>query len=150
MALDMAKYRRIFLEESTDHLAEISRALIDLEKEMDNAPAIDTIFRMAHSIKSMAASLGYDPVADLSHRMEDRMEGVRASGRVRDAQEMGLLFRSLEALETMVAAVSGEQDPMPADGALIEALAASATELVDPVVSDSPDAVGGEPKKVRS
>ena len=146
----MAKYRRIFLEESTDHLAEISRALIDLEKEMDNAPAIDTIFRMAHSIKSMAASLGYDPVADLSHRMEDRMEGVRAAGRVRDAEEMGLLFRSLEALETMVAAVSGEQDPMPADAALIEALAASATALADPLPADSPDAVGGEPKKVRS
>ena len=56
MALDMAKYRRIFLEESADHLAEISRALFDLEKEMDNAPAIDTIFRMAHSIKSMAVA----------------------------------------------------------------------------------------------
>ncbi len=43
MALDMAKYRRIFLEEATDHLGEISRALLDLEKEMSNAPAIDTI-----------------------------------------------------------------------------------------------------------
>ena len=152
MALNMAKYRRIFLEESADHLAEISRALIDLEKEMDNAPAIDTIFRMAHSIKSMAASLGYDPVADLSHRIEDRMEGVRASGRVSDVEELGLLFRSLEALETMVAAISGEQDPAPADAALIDALAAQATALADPLPSplpsDSPDAVGGEPKKV--
>ncbi len=152
MALDMAKYRRIFLEESADHLAEISRALIHLEKEMDNAPAIDTIFRMAHSIKSMAASLGYDPVADLSHRIEDRMEGVRASGRVSDFEELELLFRSLEALETMVAAISGEQGPAPADAALIDALAAQATALADPLPSalpsDSPDAVGGEPKKV--
>ena len=73
MALDMAKYRRIFLEEATDHLAEISRALLDLEKDTSIVEAIDTIFRMAHSIKSMAASLGYDPVAELSHRMEDLM-----------------------------------------------------------------------------
>ena len=99
MALDMAKYRRIFLEEATDHLAEISRALLDLEKEMSSGEAIDTIFRMAHSIKSMAASLGYDPVADLSHRMEDRMEGVRAEGRVRGPDELSLLFRSLGAHE---------------------------------------------------
>ena len=152
MALDMAKYRRIFLEEATDHLAEISRALLDLEKEMGNVEAIDTIFRMAHSIKSMAASLGYDPVADLSHRIEDRMEGVRASGRVSDFEELELLFRSLEALETMVAAISGEQGPVPADAALIDALAAQATALADPLPSalpsDSPDAVGGEPKKV--
>ena len=44
MGLDMAKYRRIFLEESNDHLAEISRALIDLEKEMSSGDAIEPIF----------------------------------------------------------------------------------------------------------
>lgn len=169
MGLDMAKYRRIFLEESADHLAEISRALLDLEKGMDNVEAIDTIFRMAHSIKSMAASLGYDPVADLSHRMEDRMEGVRASGRVRDPHELSLLFRSLEALEAMVETVSNEAELTPADPALLADLAAaSATQeaagaielesapeasrsasATSPAALD-PDPVGGEPKKVRS
>ncbi len=43
MALDMAKYRRIFLEEATDHLAEISRALLDLEKEMSSGEATNGI-----------------------------------------------------------------------------------------------------------
>ena len=160
MALDMAKYRRIFLEEATDHLAEISRALLDLEKEMASGEAIDTIFRMAHSIKSMAASLGYDAVADLSHRMEDRMEGVRAAGRVRDPEELGLLFKALETLETMVAAVSNDQDVVPADEALVAALGRSHADdasdgLAEPpsdTLSEaaSPEAVGGEPKKVRS
>jgi two-component system chemotaxis sensor kinase CheA len=152
MALDMAKYRRIFLEEATDHLAEISRALLDLEKEMGDAPAIDTIFRMAHSIKSMAASLGYDPVADLSHRMEDRMEGVRAEGRVRDNEELSLLFKSLESLEAMVLAVANERDIVPADDALMQALAAGEDVMPDlanppPDFSAPPEAVGGEPKK---
>jgi len=150
MALDMAKYRRIFLEEATDHLAEISRALLDLEKEMGNVEAIDTIFRMAHSIKSMAASLGYDPVAELSHRLEDRMEGVRAAGRVRDPEELSLLFRGLESLEAMVSAVSNEEEPMPAADALMAALQSEPAQ--DPTalsVADLPEAVGGEPKKVR-
>ncbi len=149
MALDMAKYRRIFLEEAADHLAEISRALLDLEKEMASVDAIDTIFRMAHSIKSMAASLGYDPVADLSHRMEDRMEGVRTAGRVRDPAELALLFRSLEALESMVAAVSDEQELSGADEALLAELA----EMPPSVAAElepEPDPVGGEPKKVLS
>jgi two-component system chemotaxis sensor kinase CheA len=147
MGLDMAKYRRIFLEEAADHLAEISRALLDLEKEMASVDAIDTIFRMAHSIKSMAASLGYDPVADLSHRMEDRMEGVRSAGRVRDPAELALLFRSLEALEAMVAAVTDEQELMPADEALLAELAAESPGVADEA---EPDPVGGEPKKVLS
>ena len=150
MALDMAKYRRIFLEEATDHLAEISRALLDLEKEMGNVEAIDTIFRMAHSIKSMAASLGYDPVSELSHRLEDRMEGVRASGRVRDPQELSLLFRGLETLEAMVQTVANDQELAPADESLLAELAAAPEGAVDLAAAETPEAVGGEPKKVRS
>ncbi len=144
MGLDMAKYRRIFLEEASDHLEEISRALLDLEKEMANGEAIDSIFRMAHSIKSMAASLGYDAVSDLSHRMEDRMEGLRSAGCVRDLEELSLLFRSLEALEVMVAEVGNEAEPSPAPAELLAALAESPPE------PGAPDRVGGEPKKAWS
>jgi two-component system chemotaxis sensor kinase CheA len=150
MALDMAKYRRIFLEEGGDHLEEIGRALLDLEKEMASTDAIDILFRMAHSLKSMAASLGYDPIAELAHRMEDRMEGIRADGRVRGSQELTLLFKSLEALEAMVAAVANEQEPEAPDAELLRQLAEDPMSLV---VADadleSPDRVGGEPKKVR-
>ena len=154
MALDMAKYRLIFLEEGSDHLGEISHALFDLEKEMANVEAIDTLFRMAHSIKSMAASLGYDAIADLSHRMEDRMEGIRRDGRVRSQDELALLFRSLEALEAMVAAVAAERDLLPADSDLLSQLAQSpVAEGQGPSPwhseNESPDRVGGEPKKVR-
>ena len=151
MALDMAKYHKLFLEESTDHLGEISRALLDLEKDTAVGESIDVIFRMAHSIKSMAASLGYDPVSELSHRLEDRMEGVRTAGRVRNPQELGLLFQGLESLEAMVTAVSNEMDLVPADAGLLAELAADP----DPgwaatPTADSPEAVGGEPKKVWS
>ena len=144
MALDMAKYRRIFIEEATDHLAEISRALLELEKEMGSVEAIDTLFRMAHSIKSMAASLGYDSVADLSHRIEDRMEGVRGAGRIRSAEELALLFRGLETLEAMVRAVAAEEPSPQVDESLLEALAREEPE------PGTPDRVGGEPKKVPS
>ena len=147
MALDMAKYRQIFLEEATDHLGEISHALFDLEKEMVNVEAIDTLFRMAHSIKSMAASLGYDSVADLSHRMEDRMEGVRADGRVRSQAELALLFRCLESLERMVAAVARDEEPLRVDDELLRLLAGDPSGPPSPELA-SPDPVGGEPKKV--
>lgn len=161
MALDMAKYRRIFLEEATDHLGEISHALLSLEKELEGGEAIDTVFRMAHSIKSMAASLGFDAIADLSHRMEDRMEGVRSAGRVRDHAELAVLFKALEALEAMVSAVSDDREPLPADPALLEALetrevaAVARTTAVDaaPATVDARAAgaaPGVQPKKVRS
>jgi two-component system chemotaxis sensor kinase CheA len=154
VSLDLAKYRRIFLEEATDHLAEMGRALLDLEKELGSAAAIDTIFRMAHSIKSMAASLGYDPIAELAHRMEDRMEGVRAEGRVRGPDELSVLFRALETLEAMVSAVAREESPAPVASELLEVLGGrhdspgspGSEALPDP--SERVSLVGGDPKKV--
>lgn len=148
MSLDMAKYRRIFLEEAADHLGEMSHALLALEKELAGADAIDTLFRMAHSIKSMAASLGYEPIADLAHKMEDRMEGVRRAGRVRGQSELAVLFQALEALEAMVAVVADERDLLPADETLLARLAdepaAEATSPCPPT-----DLPAAHPKKAR-
>ncbi len=98
----MAKYQKLFLEEATEHLGEISRALLELEKDTHSAPSIDMIFRMAHSIKSMAASLGYESVSELSHVLEDRMEGIRSAGCVEGTAELDVLFKGLEGLEQMV------------------------------------------------
>ena len=113
----MAKYRKLFLEESAEHLAEISHALLELEKDAASVESVDVIFRMAHSIKSMAASLGYDSVMEVAHALEDRMEGARTLGRVEAADDLRLLFRGLEGLEQMVEVVreSGEAPPPRAE-----------------------------------
>jgi two-component system chemotaxis sensor kinase CheA len=119
--LDMAKYRDVFLEEATDHLAEMSRALLELEKDPARTEAIDLLFRMAHSIKGMAASLDYGSIEQVAHRFEDRMQEVRAASR---AEDLGLLFRGLEGLEAMVATVRETGAPPPPDPELARALAA--------------------------
>ncbi len=126
MALDMAKYHKLFLEESADHLGEISNALLELEKDAASSESIDVIFRMAHSIKSMAASLGFDSVAEVSHRLEDRMMEVRARGRIAHTEELSLLFKGLEGLEAMIGAVRDTGEPPAADPALMEALSQAA------------------------
>jgi len=112
--MDMAKYRQVFVEESTEHLAEMSSALLELEKNSADGEAIDLVFRMAHSIKGMAASLDYGSVTQVSHGLEDRMQEIRQAGRVSDSEELGVLFRGLECLESMVAVIreTGEM-PLP-------------------------------------
>ena len=121
--MDLAKYRTIFVEESTEHLSEISAALLQLEKDSGCADAIDSIFRMAHSIKGMAASMGYDAVTEVAHRLEDRMETIRDAGRAASGDELALLFRGLEALEAMVATVRATGEGPPANPELVRALA---------------------------
>jgi len=120
--VDLGKYRNIFIDEATEHLAEISSSLLRLEKDLGSVEAIDSVFRMAHSIKGMAASLEYDSITEVAHGLEDRMQGIRAAGRVSDADELALLFHGLEALEAMVAAVRAGGDPPPRRAELVSAL----------------------------
>jgi len=122
--LDLAKYRALFLEEATEHLAEMSRACLALEKDPANGEALDLVFRLAHSIKGMAASLEYESITRLAHHLEDRMVAFRAQGAVDVPEGMALLFRGLEALERMMGALREHGACPPADEGLLEALAA--------------------------
>ena len=140
--MDIAKYRNLFLEEATEHLSEMSRSLLALEKEPELRESIEAIFRAAHSIKSMAASLSYDSIRTLAHRLEDRMEGVRSAGRLGDPEDLALLFRGLQALEQMVAVVreTGEA-PGAGDPELLAALTGQADASIPPA------SASGEPQK---
>ena len=129
--MDMAKYRQVFLEEATEHLAEMSRALLELEKDSAGVEAIDSLFRMAHSIKGMAASLEYDSITEVSHRLEDRMQVIRTAGCITDAEQLALLFKGLEGLERMVVVVRETGQPPPPDPEL-EALLGGPTEPAEP------------------
>jgi two-component system chemotaxis sensor kinase CheA len=126
--VDLAKYRAIFVEEAAENFAEMSRALLALEKNPACGDSIDTVFRMAHSVKGMAASLDYGGIAELAHRLEDRMHAVRDRGRLLPGDEIAVLFRGLEALEGMVEAVKQGAAPQPADASLMAALRAPAAE----------------------
>ena len=48
--MDVAKYRTLFLEEATEHLAEIGQALLVLEKDARAGESLDTVFRLMHSM----------------------------------------------------------------------------------------------------
>jgi len=130
--VDLAKYRNLFLEEAAEHLAEMSRALLSLEKDPADAEAIDLIFRMAHSIKGMAGSLGYDSITEVAHKLEDRMDTVRSAGRVGADDAIGLLFRGLDGLERMVEVVRDTGEPPPSDPVLAAALEAGPSQVENP------------------
>ncbi len=136
MALDLAKYRTLFLEEATEHLSEMSTALLEIEKDLGAAGAIDVAFRMAHSIKSMAASLGYDSVTELAHALEDRMESVRSAGRVSGPEELRPLFHGLEGLEAMVGIVRETGEAPASQPELVERIRSTATDADSASASD--------------
>ncbi|HEX2769454.1 MAG TPA: Hpt domain-containing protein, partial [Geobacteraceae bacterium] len=73
----MSQYKELFISESREHLHSMNELIVLLEKEADDREKIDSLFRVAHSIKGMAASMGYSDIADLAHKIEDLMDKVR-------------------------------------------------------------------------
>lgn len=140
--MDLEKYKKLFLEEATEHLAELSRELLALEKDPHRGEAIDTAFRMAHSIKGMAASIGYDGIAEVAHRLEDRMDTYRTDGRI-DESGLAALFRGLEGLEAMVRVVREQGSPPEVDPRLLTDLNAPEPTAPPPVLEEK-----HEPKKM--
>lgn len=120
--MDVAKYRTLFLEEATEHLAEIGQALLVLEKDPRAGEAIDTVFRMMHSMKGMGASLGYDAVSVLAHRLEDRLGAWKKRGAIDSPDGVSLLFLGLDRLEKMVEVVRQTGEAPPAEMAQIAEL----------------------------
>jgi two-component system chemotaxis sensor kinase CheA len=119
----MSKYKALFIEESREHLSELGRLLVALELSREPAPLIDDIFRHAHSIKGMAASMGYDPIVTLAHRVEDVVGARRASGAAFGRELVDLLLRGVDALSSQVESVASD--------AQIEAYAELVGQLVE-------------------
>ncbi len=140
--MDPVKYRNLFLEEATEHLAEMGRALLELEKDPCATDAIDLVFRMVHSLKGMGASLGYDAVSELSHRLEDRLGIWRARGGIDGVEDLPLLFRGLESLERMVGLVRESSEAPPPDVALLAAIEAAPVPMPDGVGDPAPKKAG--------
>jgi two-component system chemotaxis sensor kinase CheA len=137
--VDLVKYRNLFLEEATEHLAEMSRALLTLEKTPDDGEAIDLVFRMAHSIKGMAGSLAYDSITEIAHKLEDRMDAYRSAGRVDVKEGIAILFRGLDGLERMVEVVRETGEPPPQDSELADSLSPDGASAGTPDALEVPE-----------
>ena len=76
--VDTTRYLALFVSEASEHLDALSGNLVKLESA--SAPdVLDEAFRHAHSVKGMAASMGYEDTAKLAHRMEDLLDSFRSS-----------------------------------------------------------------------
>jgi len=100
--MDTSQYLDIFLDESKEHLQNLSDQIMDLEQNPENMDTINEIFRAAHSLKGMAGTMGYKRMQTLTHDMENVFSEVR-NGTFKVLPGMiDILFKSLDALEEYV------------------------------------------------
>jgi two-component system, chemotaxis family, sensor kinase CheA len=107
--MDTSEYMPMFLAESGEHLQELNLAVVRLEENPEDRETVDEIFRIAHSLKGMSATMGFAQIAELTHEMENVFELLR--------QRSGALTR--EAIDTVLAcldALQGAVDAIESDG----------------------------------
>lgn len=99
---DMSEYKEMYAVEAEEHLQSMNDALLSLEKDPKNSETINVMFRAAHTLKGMSATMGYSNIAELTHDMENLMDRVRKNEMVLDTAAIDMLFEVLDALEKMV------------------------------------------------
>lgn len=97
--MDVSQYLEIFIDETNEHLQNLSDCIMTLEKEPDNSDTINEVFRAAHSLKGMAGTMGFKRMQRLTHDMEDVFQEVRSDKIKVNSQMIDILFECLDALD---------------------------------------------------
>ncbi len=120
--MDMSQYRDLFVTESRGHITAFNDLLVRCESSAAEPGDIDELFRHAHSLKGMAASMQFHPVAELAHRMEDLLSKVRSGEFSLTPAMVDLLLEGGDVLGVMIAMVEEGHDRFPDSADLINRL----------------------------
>lgn len=97
-----SKYLDLFFEETDEHLQSLNEQVLELENNPEDSSIVDVMFRSAHTIKGMAATMGYDTMAKLTHKMENVFDLLKQKIIPADATSIALIFDCLDTLSDLV------------------------------------------------
>ena len=109
--MDVSQYLDLFLEESMEHLQALNAGLLNLENNPDRLDIVDEIFRSAHTLKGMSATMGYDSITQLTHKMENILGKIKEKQTVLDQELINTLFQGVDAVENMLTMIREGESP---------------------------------------
>ncbi|MGG0283741.1 chemotaxis protein CheA [Peribacillus butanolivorans] len=104
--MDMNQYLEVFIEESKEHLQTCSEQLLVLEKNPEDLSIVNEIFRSAHTLKGMSATMGYEDLANLTHKMENVLDSIRNSQIILTPELFDVIFLAVDDLEAIVMSIA--------------------------------------------
>jgi two-component system chemotaxis sensor kinase CheA len=103
--MELEEYLPMFLAEAREHLEHLNLAVVRIEERPDDRETVNEIFRIAHSLKGMSATMGFAGMAALTHKMEDVFELLRQRSAGLERKAIDVLLACLDALEGAVEAI---------------------------------------------
>jgi two-component system, chemotaxis family, sensor kinase CheA len=108
--MDMSQYLEVFIDESKEHLQAINEQLLELEKAPEDMAIVNEIFRSAHTLKGMSATMGFEDLANLTHQMENVLDGIRNHKITVTPEILDVVFQAVDHLEAMIMAIAADGD----------------------------------------
>ena len=139
--MDLSKYAALFVAESREHLKACNSSLLEWESNPSAIEPVDRLFRAVHTIKGMAATMGYSGVAQLAHRIENLLDGLRQEKLAPSSEIFQLLFRAIDSLARAIEAASAGTEETANPSLLAELDSAAG----GPSSSPEPDPVESQP-----
>ena len=107
---DVSQFKEIFVSESKEHLSVLNANLLELEKNPSARDLLNEVFRAAHTLKGMAATMGFDKVTELTHTMENLLDKLRSGKIEAKAESIDILFDCFDSLESLLDEIVSGQD----------------------------------------
>ena len=109
MTLDLTQFHDAFFEESFEALDSMEAALLKLDVGSPDSELINTIFRVAHSIKGGSATFGFAEIASFTHSLETLLDELRGGRMQATVAISDLLLKSVDVMREMLRAVQHKQ-----------------------------------------
>ena len=104
--MDVNQYLEIFIEESLEHLQELNQNLLSLETNPGDMKTLNEIFRVAHTLKGMAGTMGFTGISNLTHQMENVLDAIRTGNVEVNSSMIDILFECLDYLSNSINTIS--------------------------------------------
>ncbi|MEJ0039091.1 MAG: chemotaxis protein CheA [Gammaproteobacteria bacterium] len=127
MTLDLTQFHDAFFEESFEALDSMEAALLKLDLGAPDSELINTIFRVAHSIKGGSATFGFTEIASFTHSLETLLDELRSNKLQVTSPTLDLLLKSVDAMRDMLRAV---QTKTPIDSQRVADLQFDAEQIL--------------------
>jgi two-component system chemotaxis sensor kinase CheA len=124
------RYAELFRAESRERLADMNTSLLALERG-EGIERVAELFRAVHTVKGMAAAMGYGDVRDLSHALEALLDQLRRGALEVTPEVIDTLFEAVDTLESAINVASeggNEAVDVLASVEMLESIASLAAE----------------------
>ncbi|EPZ46241.1 chemotaxis protein CheA [Alicyclobacillus acidoterrestris] len=147
--MDTADYLDAFLAETDENLNVLSELCLVLEQQGADDDTFAAMFRAAHTLKGMSATMGFQKMADLTHHMEDALGYFRQHPERFDSSIVDVLFQAIDGLTEHVEAIrNGAGEEGIDHQTVLDALARAQNEVAASAVASAAENASFAPEMI--